>query len=273
MVSSPVQNIGDFLKNRPPLVLFLFCLVALAVSTFYFAFEIEKDGPTIDSNKEHDWMKMLKHFNMLDYCVNSSSWTNEILVREEEEQFKTEVSVLTSVTVEDNNMLKPYSAVYGSLTLDGWYSTTCDDSTIQPKQVGIFFDVPLTNLVTNGSIDICVTIKGPAEFLPKLKEPLCKPAESTKITGAKAVKGYISSKLPRIVDPKFCKKEHVIKLSFDLTQPGIMNYLSDDIRIQIYMHLMWFSYFVVFIIFVILLYFLIKKSDYLDKKEQSERFL
>ena len=53
MVSSPVENLSDFLKNKPPVVVFILCLVALAVSTFYFAFEIEKDGPTVDSDKRH----------------------------------------------------------------------------------------------------------------------------------------------------------------------------------------------------------------------------
>ena len=53
MVSSPVQNLSDFLKHKPPLVVVLLCFVALAVSSFYFAFEIEKDGPTVDSDKQY----------------------------------------------------------------------------------------------------------------------------------------------------------------------------------------------------------------------------
>ncbi|CAG9769988.1 unnamed protein product [Ceutorhynchus assimilis] len=271
MVSSPVQNLSDFIKNRPPVVVFLMCLVILAVSTFYFAFEIEKDGPTIDSDKKHDWIQMLKHFNKLDTCINTSTWSTDINTLDNEQHFKDELSLATKVTFENAQAFKSLTRLYGSLSLKEWYSTTCQDQDKLPKFVDIFFDVPPLPNDLNESIDVCVTIKGPAELLPFFKESLCKPAVMNKQT--KMVKGFFSSKLSKTSDPFFCKNGTITKVKFDMTVPEVQNYLSDDVRTQIYIHLMWCSYFLVFIIFGILVYSIVKKSDYLERKEQSARLL
>jgi len=271
MVSSAVHNLSDFLKNRPPLVVFLICLVALAVSTFYFAFEIEKDGPVVNSDKQHDWIKMLKHFNSLVTCVNLSTWTTEINNREKTEDFTNGIAVFTTFSVENITVLKPYAKVYGFLSLEGWYSTACQNPEKQAKVVEISFDVPPQAAKENTSVDICVTIKGPAEYLPFLKEPLCKPAG--KAQNSKAKIGFLSSKFPGTYDAEFCAKGDIAKFEFDLTMPQVENYLNDDVRTQIYIHLMWCSYFLVFVIFCILIYSIFKKSEYLEKKEQSARLL
>lgn len=277
MVSSPVQNLSDFLKNKPPLVIFILCLVALAVSTFYFAFEIEKDGPTVDSDKKHDWISMLKHFNKLENCINYSTWTKKDNIKKNEEQLKNELIVFTKVTFEDVNSLRPFSKINGALSLQDWFSTTCQDQEKLPKTVEIFFDVPPAVKTTNGSLDVCVTIKGPAELLPVLKEPGCKPEPAPALSqggkNSEDLHGLISSTLPRLAGSKFCTDGKQTKLRFDVNQPDVKNYLSDNVRTEIYIHLMWCSYFLVFLIFCSLLYAICKKSAFLERKEQSERLL
>jgi len=273
MVSSPVHNISSFLKNKPPLVIFLLCMVTLAVSSFYYAFEIEKDSPTLDSNKKHDWRSMLKHFNQLDSCINFSTWNDKVNIRVEKENFKTGVEVTAKVTVDDVNSLRPFTHIYGVLSLQGWHSTTCEHSDQQPKNVHISFIVPSLPNTLNGSIELCATIKGPAQFLPLLKTEKCHSSNSQNDQNKKSDKGFLITRLSKLGDQQFCTDGKEAKLYFDLDQSEVLNYLSDDVRTQIYIHLMWCSYFFVFIVFCILMYAILKKSEYLERKEQSERLL
>ncbi|XP_060534363.1 uncharacterized protein LOC132706816 [Cylas formicarius] len=256
MVWSPIYNLTDFLKNKPPLIVVLLCLVALAVSTFYYAFEIQDDGATADSDKKHDWLQMLKSFNKLDTCLQKKTWTQS------ETNSDKEISVFTLINLENPEIWSQYSEIEGFLTLEGFHFVSCKNSEIQPQSLKIVFSLPpLTK--QNTSSDICATIVGPAEYLPQFVEANCKPYEGK---SSKVNKGYISSKPGGKVDQDFCRNGESQGLHFSLEQNDIANYLNDDVRVMIYVHLMWCSYILVFIIFCIIIYALCcRKVDY--KKE------
>lgn len=53
VITSPFSSIRGFIATRPPLVLFTFCLIAFAVTTFTFAYYVEhKDVlPNLDAQR------------------------------------------------------------------------------------------------------------------------------------------------------------------------------------------------------------------------------
>ncbi|XP_030759688.1 transmembrane protein 248-like [Sitophilus oryzae] len=265
MVSISVQNFSNFLKNKPPLVVFLLCLIILAASTSYFAFQIEKDKPIVDSDKKLDWINMVKHFNKVDICISPIKGENETNpIKEGGSDTEDQISVFTSVEIIEFDVFNSFSEVYGFLTLDDWYSVSCQDSK-QPKNMTILFSIPEFKSV-DGSQNLCVTVKGPAQYLPYFKKSACTPQNSSNQN--KGNIGFLSSKLPKNSNQLFCEDGKIAKIVFDLQHEEISNYLSDDVRTQIYLHLVWCTYFLIFVIFIFLLYILIKKSDYLEKKEQ-----
>ncbi|KAL1502426.1 hypothetical protein ABEB36_007567 [Hypothenemus hampei] len=274
MTSSPVYNLSNFIKTKPPLIVFLICLVALAASTFYFAFDIQRNEPVTNRDKERDWVRLLRHFNQLDTCINSYTWNDEINLLEKESSRKNEISVFSKVRIENATILSGFFEVHGTLTLQGWYSTDCAEADQQPENMEIFFHIPPFNASLNNTIDVCATIKGSAKYLPFVKDSLCIPTDPpNKLNvSSKSQKGYLKSKSPKMKDSTFCENGEYGQLTFNLKRPKA-EYLNDDVRTRIYVHLIWCSYFLVFVIFGILLFSIIKKSNYLEKKEQVERLL
>ncbi|XP_019769877.1 uncharacterized protein LOC109544240 isoform X2 [Dendroctonus ponderosae] len=219
-----------------------------------------------------DWLEMIKQFNKLDICINTGTWTNEIQTLEENEQITDEISVFTQASIADSNIIQSWSQVDGFLTMQGWLPISCQDAATPIKNVEIQFDVPSLPTTRNTSaVDICVTIRGPAGYLPYFSKPLCTPEKSTE--SSKRPKGFLTSKLSKVYDPQFCNKGDVTNMVFQPTKSRVDNYLSDDVKTQIYVHLVWCSYFLVFVIFSIILYAILKKSEYWKEKEQSARLL
>lgn len=58
---------------------------------------------------------MLKHFNKLDICIESTITNKQV----PNDQHRDEISVLTKVSIEDISVLRPYSQIYGALSLEG----------------------------------------------------------------------------------------------------------------------------------------------------------
>ncbi|XP_076256855.1 transmembrane protein 248-like [Rhynchophorus ferrugineus] len=270
MVSTPVQNFSNFLKNRPPLVIFLLCLVVLAVSTFYFAFEVESNDPIIDSDKKHDWVKLVKYLNTIDICISLAKWTEEIDEKKYAEAGPEEQIVHTSMQIEDSTYLESFNQINGYLTVEGWLPVSCQDNNKFPKNLTVLFNTSQLDKL-NDSQNVCVTIKGPAQYLPYFKESPCEPVVHSQ--NVKGNVGYLSSKLRNNNDESFCDNGKIVKLIFDMKHTDIANYISDDVRTQIYIHLMWCSYSLVIVIFIILIYAIVKKSEYLEKKEINVRLL
>ncbi|XP_066251510.1 transmembrane protein 248-like [Euwallacea similis] len=275
MASTPVKNLREFFETKPPMGVILVCIGFLVICTIYYIALIKQDEPLVSSDKKHDWIRMVKHFNHLDICINTSTWSDEINFLEFEENFKDIMTVYTKVSISNPEVLEGLSQVSGSLSLDEWYSTSCPDS-VKPKTMGIIFDVPLLKPNVTGPLEICVSIKGSARFLPTFKKPLCYPAANNENPNAKVNKGLLSSKLPKYSKEQFCSNGYKAKMEFNLTVPNIKNYLSDDVRTQIYIHLIMFEYFLVFLVILILIFAMFKHSaraDYLEKKEQNARLL
>ncbi|XP_066153634.1 transmembrane protein 248-like [Euwallacea fornicatus] len=273
MASTPVKNLTEFFETRPPLGVILVCIGFLVICTIYYVALIKQDEPLVSSDKKHDWIQMVKHFNHLDICLNTSTWSDEINFLEIEENFRDIMTVYTKVTIINPEVLQGLSQVSGSLSLDEWYPTSCPD-VMKPKTMGIIFDVPLLKSNVTGPLEICVSLKGSARFLPSFKKPLCFPAANNGNTNVN--KGYLSSKLPKYFDEQFCSNGYKAKMEFNLTVPNIKNYLSDDVRTQIYIHLIMFEYFLVFLVILILIYAMFKHSaraEYLEKKNQTARLL
>ncbi|KAJ8972155.1 hypothetical protein NQ314_000381 [Rhamnusium bicolor] len=248
----------SFVKSRPPLIIFFLCIVTLAVTIFCYAFYIKNTDLILDTDRKHDWLELLRHFNNLHTCLELNH--NFDMKKVVDDSFIEMTTVKTLISIKYTDFIKKFATVQGVLTLDNWH-TNCPKSYAKPSNLQIYFDIP--EVATNATkFDVCVTIKGPEEYLPKFSEPNCySPIEKQ----SEKLKAFLSTS----VDTKhkeFCREGTLTKLEFHAQEKdNFANFLSDNEKSLIYIHLLWTSYFLVFILLVIIIYGTLHSNSVYDR--------
>lgn len=52
MLTTPLNNLVRFTKVRPPLVIFVLCLIVITLSCFWFAFYIDHDYGVLNNDEQ-----------------------------------------------------------------------------------------------------------------------------------------------------------------------------------------------------------------------------
>ncbi|XP_018571928.1 uncharacterized protein LOC108911471 [Anoplophora glabripennis] len=253
----------SFIKNRPPLVVFFLCILTSAITLFCFAFYIKNTESVPDSDKNHDWLTLLKHFNSLIKCLELNGKPPEEI---SDNDFIETSTVQTLVSINNTDFIKKFTSVKGFLTLDGWHSNCPKGYYNKPSHLHIYFDVPEVAKSNVTEFDACVTIRGPEEYLPKFSEPNCK--ASTGVDEKKA-EVFLSTKL-RAESNDFCTKGVLSEINFHpQNKAHFANFLSDKEKSLIYVHLLWTSYFLLFILLIIVTYGILQSEHVFDKYIQK----
>ncbi|KAJ8956339.1 hypothetical protein NQ318_015077 [Aromia moschata] len=243
----------SFVRNRPPLVVFFLCIASVTVAVFCFAFYIKNTDEVPDSDIKYDWVQLLKHFNTLEVCIASEQHLDEKI---EENVIYETTEVQTSITINSSDIIDKFNSVRGFLTLEDWH-TNCPKNNPKPSQLEINFDIPKPANVSLSNYDVCVTIKGPEEYLPKFSEPNCKPHNEG---GAK--KGTLTTSTRANLNEAFCKGGTLTKFYFHPQKKhNLASFLSDNEKSIIYVHLLWTSYVMLFLLLLIVVYGSLQ-SDY-----------
>ncbi|KAG5867622.1 hypothetical protein JTB14_037628 [Gonioctena quinquepunctata] len=243
-----------FIKERPPIVIFLLCIIISTLTFLYFSFYIKNTDLIPDSDTAYDWNHLLKYLKQLDICISNQNGR----VDESNNYFTGIVTVETLVNI-DLLKFQNYTEARGFLSLDGWH-TTCPKNTPKPNSLEIYFELP--NKVendTNGNV--CISIKGPAEYLPKFSEQICAVKESK----TKDKVGYITSTVRAKYTDNFCQDGISTTIDFLQTKHTMINFLGNGERSLIYIHLLWTSFILIFVILAIIIYGVFQSDTKLDK--------
>lgn len=256
----------SFIKNRPPLVVFFLCILTSAVTLFCFAVYIKNTELVPDSDRNHDWLTLLKHFNSLDICLEPSGIIPK-KIKQNDFVFIEMSTVQTLVSINNTDFIKKIASVSGSLTLEDWHSNCPKSYDTKPSYLHIYFDIPEVAKSNVTEFDTCVTIKGPDEYLPKFFKPNCK--VSARKGGKDTPEVTLSSNV-KAIDGEFCKNGFSTELKFHSQNKGnFANFLSDKEKSLIYVHVLWTSYFLLFILLIIFTYGILQSEHVFDKYIQK----
>ncbi|VEN61931.1 unnamed protein product [Callosobruchus maculatus] len=162
------------IKNKPPLTVFLLCLICIVTTLFYFVYYIRTAELVPDSDKNYEWSDLLDHFNKEDSCLSdyagqelNNLFDDSILL----------TTVHTALNIDASKFVK-YNKIYGILSLTDWVPR-CPKGRLFNK-LKIRFDMPLD--LKNFTGEVCAQIIGPQDYLPLFLKQGCivKHIEATK---------------------------------------------------------------------------------------------
>ncbi|KAM6907174.1 transmembrane protein 248 [Xenentodon cancila] len=288
---NPIENLRGYINNRPPLVIFMISVSAVAIAflTIGYFFKIKEiKSPELTE----DWNTFLLRFNELDFCVSE----NETIKHGLNESTTPESMVVTSgqarsstqapLLLEDSGPIN--ISVPITLTLDpqrpfGGYSRNITHlyATVLGQQVGlsgreaheeinITFTLPVSwnsdDCVLHGHCEqvvfsTCMTITATSNIFPvTVQPPHCVPETYTNATSWYKVFTTVrdsDTKYSQDYNPFWCYKGAIGKV-YHALNPKLTVIVPDDDRSLINLHLMHTSYFLFVMVITMFCYAVIK---------------
>ncbi|AWO99688.1 Transmembrane protein 248 isoform 2 [Scophthalmus maximus] len=288
---NPIENLRSYINNRPPLVIFMISVSAVAIAflTIGYFFKIKEiKSPELTE----DWNTFLLRFNELDFCVsenetikhglNESTTPESMVVTSGQARSSTQATLL----LEDSGPIN--ISVPITLTLDpqrpfGGYSRNITHlyATVLGQQVGlsgreaheeinITFTLPVSwnsdECVLHGHCEqvvfsTCMTISGASNIFPvTVQPPHCVPETYTNATSWYKVFTTVrdsDTKYSQDYNPLWCYKGAIGKV-YHALNPKLTVIVPDDDRSLINLHLMHTSYFLFVMVITMFCYAVIK---------------
>jgi len=257
--SSPLHNVKGFSASRPPVVIFVICLISFACATLAMALFIDHTEVVINPEIKGNWKKFLESLGSLSLCAsvsdgNQGSDYNEIFQLMDDSYNitgKNMALITLQASVKLTRELKRLPAnnivaVSGSFDVEG-PPKHCYDRVSTLTSVNISFVIP-EDLTESEAKEVCILVTGPIELLPfGVRSSVCSPSFVNKtITQF----GSIRSTNPNKTD-SFCREGSSLRLNYS-NELNEEFFLSKQERWIIYFRLIHASYF----IFVIALTFI-----------------
>ncbi|KAK7925250.1 hypothetical protein WMY93_007560 [Mugilogobius chulae] len=296
---NPVENLRAYITSRPPLVLFMVSVSALAIAflTIGYFFKIKEiKSPELTE----DWNTFLLRFNEVDLCVsenetikhglNESTTPESLVVTSGQSRPSTQAPLL----LDDQGPIN--ISVPITLTLDpqrpfGGYSRNITHlyATVLGQQVGLsgreaHEEVNITfTLPVSWSSDDCV-LHGHSTSSPvTVQPPHCVPETYTNATSWYKVFTTVrdsDTKYSQDYNPFWCYKGAIGKV-YHALNPKLTVIVPDDDRSLINLHLMHTSYFLFVMVITMFCYAVIKgrpgklrpspPSDFCPEKVQQQQ--
>uniref|UniRef100_A0AAV2J7K8 Transmembrane protein 248 n=1 Tax=Knipowitschia caucasica TaxID=637954 RepID=A0AAV2J7K8_KNICA len=288
---SPVETMRSYVTSRPPLVLFMVSVSALAIAflTIGYFFKIKQiKSPELTE----DWNTFLLRFNEVDLCVSE----NETLKHGGNESTTADSPVVTSslapqapqapLLLDDQGPINISVAI--TLTLDpqrpfGGYSRNITHlyATVLGHQVGlsgrdaheevnVTFSLPVSwssdDCVLHGHCEqvvfsSCMTLTANTNIFPvTVQPPHCVPETYTNATSWYKVFATVrdsDTKYSQDYNPFWCYKGAIGKV-YHALNPKLTVIVPDDDRSLINLHLMHTSYFLFVMVITMFCYAVIK---------------
>nr|CAH7740938.1 unnamed protein product [Callosobruchus chinensis] len=155
----------QMIKNKPPLTVFLLCIICIMITLFYFVYYIRVAELVPDSDKNYEWSDLLEHFNKEESCVidHTGQEYNNVF-----DNFIPLTTVHTALNIDVSKLAK-YNKIYGTLSLTDWVPR-CPKEKLFDK-LKIRFDLPQD--LKNFTGEICAEIIGPQDYLPLFLKQSC----------------------------------------------------------------------------------------------------
>lgn len=286
---NPIENLRGYVTNRPPLVIFMVSVSALAIAflTIGYFFKIKEiKSPELTE----DWNTFLLRFNEVDLCVSENETIkhglNESTTPDSPVVTSGRSSTQTPLLLDDPGPIN--ISVPITLTLDpqrpfGGYSRNITHlyATVLGQQVGlsgreaheevnITFTLPVSwssdDCVLHGHCEqvvfsTCMTITAASNIFPvTVQPPHCVPETYTNATSWYKVFTTVrdsDTKYSQDYNPFWCYKGAIGKV-YHALNPKLTVIVPDDDRSLINLHLMHTSYFLFVMVITMFCYAVIK---------------
>ncbi|KAB0791742.1 hypothetical protein PPYR_03542 [Photinus pyralis] len=255
MVFSVHKNFTTNVKSRPPLIVFTVCLLGIIITSVCLAYYVHSGDKIVNVDAINDWISLLKYMNKLELCTSVGDKSQFQM------KMQRDASSVRVATPAKLLKLPPNSPhrFQGLIPLADW-SSKCLERTDVPSHLKVEFSVPQQN----DTEEICVTITGPADFMPKLSvQDPCKSPEPVG-TRNKNKWGLLKANTKDVPVDTFCDEELLLQLQYDIDYNQNLKYemyLSDEDRLMINSHLIVTSCFLVFVVVLITCYALVRKTS------------
>ncbi|KAK5638523.1 hypothetical protein RI129_012818 [Pyrocoelia pectoralis] len=255
MVFSLYKNFTANVKSRPPLIVFTVCLLGIIITSVCLAYYVHTHDKIVNVDAINDWISVLKYMNKLELCTKFED-TSQFQGKMQRDTSSVRITTPAKLLKIPSNSVTHFQAL---IPLADW-SSKCPEKTEVPPHLQVEFSIPKHN----DTEEICVTITGPSNFMPKLSmEGSCKSPEEQPITNKNK---WIILK-PNVKDlsaENLCDEEFLLQLQYDIDYNQNLKYdmyLSEEDRLMINYHLVVTSCFLVFVVILITCYALVRKTS------------
>lgn len=285
---NPLQNFKGFASSRPPLLVFLICLLAFAATAASLAFIVHK-SELKDSTITVDWNEILSKLTALDVCVHNDalSWKTPSLASNEEkvayeqtEDFllglPTDIpsaghnnySVSFRVNLKFGNEIHALAANVTSFTGYACRRSLGFNDESVTESVAVTFDLPSDRKIGKCKtrkclydIPVCVTFHGLPRLSFSRKMPTCSASINAStfhlatFSGLECNADY-TTRGTRSKTPSSCEGYNLP--IYYRSNPEWSLFLSQHERALINLHLMYTSYFLLVMAMTLVCYAIIR---------------
>ncbi|KAL0266266.1 UNVERIFIED_CONTAM: hypothetical protein PYX00_008860 [Menopon gallinae] len=260
--SSPLQDVKGYSSSKPPIVVFVMCLLLFACATFAMAFYIQYTDIISNPEIKSTWKKFLfdlGSFRLCTYVEDGSSEADIVALSQsiDGDTFNSSSERKTaSITVAASVFLLRQFTKFpsGMMAVTGRINVyDVFEHVPSPSSLNMTFLIP-ENLTETTFKDTCVIITGPSWLLPfSRRSNVCIPSSINKTIT------HIGALVPFKQNDTFasCRNGSSIRLSYN-NQSDDEFYLSKEERWNIYIRLIHASYFLFILAVTFLCYSLIR---------------
>ncbi|XP_025829701.1 uncharacterized protein LOC108732230 [Agrilus planipennis] len=255
MVWNPVANFANCIKSRPPLVVFALCLFSFLITAVSLAYYVQHDNIE-NKDAQEQWLSLIHFIDKTGFCIQDDAADTKTNFSAAD---KVNINTYAIVTSPITNR----TFVQGIVSLKEW-SFPCLNEAEKPENIELSFNIHSKD--NSDDRNVCVTISGPKQFMPKVDSHVECPISEEK---------EVSKKLFIYNNAGRCVNRPVMRLEFDsssINKVESEEYLSSDDKEVIYMHLIATSYFIIFVILVIICYALIRGHK-VEQKQDARHLL
>lgn len=116
MLTTPVDNLKNFVATRPPVTVFVICLATITLAGFCFAYYIDVADKVLNGDEQQNWVYFLKYMNRKEYCVEKGEGTKAA-----ERGLTSDNRVFVPARVSFPNGRPEFSSAMGVIVVDGTF--------------------------------------------------------------------------------------------------------------------------------------------------------
>ncbi|XP_035691274.1 transmembrane protein 248-like [Branchiostoma floridae] len=282
MTIKPLENVKSFAVSRPPLVVFMVCVSALAIAFMSLAYYIKMNQIT-DPDITQDWNTFLLNFGKMDFCVSdndtlkhydddvtptttgpSSKPEKEIL--ESEPMKNVSVTIMLTLDPMKNFVGFPHNVTHLQATISGEELGLHGSEALE--EVNVTFTLPTAwstqdcakkGQCSEAKFKTCVTFMASPAVFPTTRKPETCHADSFNNNTATSVyyTTWIQPLDPLTPEDHWCPSGVFVK-AYHALNPELSVMMSAGERSLVNLHLLHTSYFLFVMVITVFCYAVIR---------------
>uniref|UniRef100_T1IQ77 TMEM248/TMEM219 domain-containing protein n=1 Tax=Strigamia maritima TaxID=126957 RepID=T1IQ77_STRMM len=268
---NPLQNVKGFILTRPPVLVFLICLITFAVTALSLAYFV-RTSELRDPNVELDWNILLEKFANLNFCLERNkthekpSTAFELILKKEKNEHEMSLTTISDELSANNSISVAISLKFGSEVKNINSNVTTVNGVVPGPFLGfkgvfanneyhVSFDLPHceTEECKTSFKTVCITFYGLPQLPNTDKMKKCS-AHELLLTNSTS---FSVQKYPESKEPIWICRGNIFRVVYT-SNPNWTVVISEHDKTLINFHLMYTSYFLLLMVMTLLCFAVIR---------------